>query len=682
MQNLQNELINILQHEDALVVDGQLNKNKIVEMALQVDPQLIKHLIKHDTFKTHFFTDVEGVLVFDKIKFQRFVNNKSFLPDSYTAFKNKIGLTINDGTTDNYISTKNDVVLAWPHKDCVLEGGQTKEDQKRNEIFWNETLAPDEIDRLLDPKVFTNWKKYDQQGEHEVTEISDDDNLIIKGNNLLALASLRKRFKNRVKLIYIDPPYNTGSDSFQYNDSFNHSTWLTFMKNRLELAKEFLSQDGVIFIQIDERELAYLKVVADSVFGFDNFEIQINWQRTTQRSVLGQGATPIINIVEYILCYKKNIGNADSLNKIQKIIPSNDKMYNQYNLLLKSEGKRELHKVIEHNGQDIKIFKHSDFILESIPSKTRTEEYYKSNLEFIVRKDSQQQESSLEQLIMGNIEKNDTLFSVERILKQGKRKGELKKSLYMNDNVIYYLKEYAEVVDNKIFRKVDMNNLWLDYEISSAGIAEEGKVKLKRGKKPEQLIKRIIDIGTNSNKDIVLDFHLGSGTTCAVAHKLGLQYIGVEQLDYGKNDSVERLKNVIGKNETKQGELMPSNSFDQSGISKSVNWQGGGSFIYCELAKYNQTYADQILEADSKEKLIAVWQKMKEKAFLSYQFDKQSFDERIEAFKTLSLDDQKKFLLEVLDKNQLYVNFSEMADETFEISEADKRLNKIFYNIL
>jgi len=249
----------------------------------------------------------------------------------------------------------------------------------------------------------------------------------------------------------------------------------------------------------------------------------------------------------------------------------------------------------------------------------------------------------------------------------------------MNDNDIYYLKEYVEVVDNKIFRKVDMNNLWLDYEISSAGIAEEGKVKLKRGKKPEQLIKRIIDIGTNSNKDIVLDFHLGSGTTCAVAHKLGLQYIGVEQLDYGKNDSVERLKNVIGKNETKQGELMPSNSFDQSGISKSIKWQGGGSFIYCELAKYNQTYANQILEADSKEKLIEVWQEMKEKAFLSYQFDKQSFDERIEAFKTLSLDDQKKFLLEVLDKNQLYVNYSEIADETHGISKEDKRLNDMFY---
>jgi len=162
MQNLQNELIDLLQHEDNLVVDGHLNKNKIIELALKVEPQLIVLLIKSPTFKKHFFQEVENVLVFDKIKFQRFVNNKSFLPDSYTAFKNKIGLTINDDSLDNFISTSNDVVLAWPHKDCVLEGGQTKEDQKRNEIFWNETLAPDSVDRLLDAKALTNFKKFDK----------------------------------------------------------------------------------------------------------------------------------------------------------------------------------------------------------------------------------------------------------------------------------------------------------------------------------------------------------------------------------------------------------------------------------------------------------------------------------------------------------------------------------------
>ena len=135
MQNLQNDLIELLKNEDNLVVDNQLNKNKIIEASLKVEPFLIRLLIQNETFKKHFFTEVENVIIFDKIKFQRFVSNKSFLPDSYTAFKNKIGLAINDDTTDNFITTKNDVVLVWPHKDCILEGGQTKEDQKRISTF-------------------------------------------------------------------------------------------------------------------------------------------------------------------------------------------------------------------------------------------------------------------------------------------------------------------------------------------------------------------------------------------------------------------------------------------------------------------------------------------------------------------------------------------------------------------
>ena len=175
------------------------------------------------------------MLVFDKVAFQSFVSNKQFLPDSYTAFKNKIGLTANH----EYLTESKEVVLAWPYKDCVLEGGQTKEDQKRNEIFWNETLAPDEIDRLFAPKALTNFKKYDKDGEQEVENINLGDNLIIKGNNLLALHSLKKQYAGKVKLIYIDPPYNTGSDGFGYNDSFNHSTWLTFMRNRLGLLRSY-----------------------------------------------------------------------------------------------------------------------------------------------------------------------------------------------------------------------------------------------------------------------------------------------------------------------------------------------------------------------------------------------------------------------------------------------------------
>ena len=244
--NLFDELKDLLLQDNRFMADDDILKNRVTEFALKLDKPLIKLLLSRPRLKDHFFVNVEGVLVFDQQKFIRFVNNKAFLPDSYTSFKNKIGLTIGD----DYLQERREVALAWPYKDCVLQGGQDKEDAKRNEIFWNEILAPDEIDRLFDPKVLTHFKRYDVDGEHAVTEVSDTDNLIIKGNNLLALHSLKKRFAGKVKLIYIDPPYNTDSDSFKYNDRFNHSTWLTFIKNRLEVARELLQMDGVIFIHM------------------------------------------------------------------------------------------------------------------------------------------------------------------------------------------------------------------------------------------------------------------------------------------------------------------------------------------------------------------------------------------------------------------------------------------------
>ncbi len=272
MQNLLKDLTELLSKNDNLVAEGKLLKNKVIELALKMDTGLIKHLLKSKTIKKHFFTEIDGILVFDKIKFQKFVSNKEFLPDSYTAFKNKIGLVNENG---EYLSETKDVVLAWPYKDCILEGGQTKEDQERDEIFWNETLAPAEIDRLLAPKVFMNFKKYDKDGEYSLKGKEEIDfaqeNLIIKGNNLLAINSLEKRFAGKIKLIYIDPPFNTGNDTFNYNDCFNHSSWLTFIKNRLEIAKKLLKPDGVFFIHIDDKEAYYLKVLCDSIFGRNNF---------------------------------------------------------------------------------------------------------------------------------------------------------------------------------------------------------------------------------------------------------------------------------------------------------------------------------------------------------------------------------------------------------------------------
>ncbi|MFQ6066646.1 MAG: site-specific DNA-methyltransferase [bacterium] len=272
MENLLDNLKTLLQKDERLVSEGELLKNKIIELALKLDKDLIKLLLSDKKMKGVFFADVDRALVFDKDKLVRFVSNKQFLLDSYTAFKNKIGLTLGD----DYLSEKKEVVLSWPYKDCVLEGGMTKEDQKRDEIFWNEILAPDEISRLLDPKVFINAKRIDKNGEHKLEGFRTDetgdikDNLIIKGNNLLVLHSLKKRFAGKVKLIYIDPLYNRDVDTF-YNDSFKHSSWLTFMENRLKVAKELLCNGGVIFIQIDDVEQAYLEVLCDEIFDRGEF---------------------------------------------------------------------------------------------------------------------------------------------------------------------------------------------------------------------------------------------------------------------------------------------------------------------------------------------------------------------------------------------------------------------------
>ena len=148
MKYLITELIEILKEDERLVIDNKLAKNKVVELALALDEKLIALLLGNEILKKQFFKEVGTVMVFDKVAFQSFVSNKQFLPDSYTAFKNKIGLTVNN----EYLAESNEVVLSWPYKDCVLEGGQTKEDNKRKEVFWNVTLASDEIDRLFSPK--------------------------------------------------------------------------------------------------------------------------------------------------------------------------------------------------------------------------------------------------------------------------------------------------------------------------------------------------------------------------------------------------------------------------------------------------------------------------------------------------------------------------------------------------
>lgn len=522
--------------------DWELLEWKLQNSARNADEKLIKLLITDEEMKSKFFSEIAWYQVFNWNLFIEYISNKNFLDNSYTKYKNKIWLQINW----KFLKENWDVSLVRPFKDCVLEWGQSKEDEKKKEIFFNEILAQDEIDKLFAPKVLTNFKKYDKDWEHKVEWFTRDeswtikDNLIIKWNNLLALHTLKKEFEWKINLIYIDPPYNTWNDWFNYNDSFNRSSWLTFMKNRLEVAKDLLTTTWSIYVQIDTKESHYLKVLMDEIFWKNNFRSQII--RDTS--------------IPYVAWNKRL---------------SNNRIYSQSTIFYYAKDKTQV------------FFNKLTFDVQQ-PSWDISHKPYKD-----VRTDI----------------KNFSWF------------------LWAKDI------------------KVDFNT-----------------------RKPEHLMERIL-LASSKPWDIVLDYHLWSWTTCAVAHKMGRQYIWVEQMDYIETISVERLKSVI--------------DWEDSWISKSQNRQWWWEFIYCELKKYNQEFIEQIENAEDFEDILIIRDKMKEKAYFKYNFDMQKFENSLDEFKNENLERQKEILTEILNKNQLYVNLLDIDDENLQVSDEDKKLNVLFY---
>lgn len=583
-----------------------LLRNKVYECAMKMDKDLIKLLLSNNRMKEKFFTDIDGTLVFDKTAFGWAINNKAFLQDSYTRFKNTIGLI---DSKEQFISSKNDVVLSFPYKDCVLEGGQTKDDQKRGEIFYNELLAPDDVDRLLAPKVFTNMKRYTKDGEESITEFDDKDNLLIKGNNLLALSSILKRYEGRVKCIYIDPPYNTGSDTFNYNDNFNHSSWLVFMKNRLLLAKRLLREDGSIFVQCDDYEDAYLKVLMDEIFGKENFRNKITWKRR------GGSANPqnrLNNITDYILWYQKS----EQLDFHPIFTLEDEKTQNYIKerfTNISDDGRKYMLAPVERNAKL--------GLRETLKYEYKG---YTPEWGWMMSKE--------------NLQKLDN-------------EGKLHWNSKGRPNRRVFEDEYPGQ---------PVGSLWTDIFVINP-MAKESIDFV--GQKPEALIKRIYEMCT-SEKDIILDFHIGTGTSCSVAHKMKRQYIGVEQMDYISTITLKRMKEVI--------------SGDTSGISEAVNWQGGGGFVYCELKELNHKYIDEIQVADDN-KLDDLYKEITDSEFISYKADINKLKESEQDFKELSTEDKRSFLIQVLDKNLLYVNYCDMEDEDLAVTEEEKAFARSFY---
>lgn len=666
------KLFNILKEYDRLWNEDktELNQILLLDLADNMDKKLIELLLNYPETKEKIFMEVSGSYVFKTKEFKFFIEENK-VNNSYTRFANKIGLS--EG--DKLLKDKNEVVLNFPYKDCILQGGQQDEEGKvtyyeydkdvtktqkkkkgfdeesynkkttgREEIFFNQILAQDEIDRLFDRKALVNWTRVDQDGEHEIDNLFRDENgkikenLLIKGNNLLVLQCLTSQFKNTINMIYIDVPYNTGSDEFKYNDKFNHSTWLTFIKNRLEIAKKLIRKDGLIFVHCDDNEQAYLKVLMDEIFGRNNFISTII--TLTNRS--GRDYGGIARTHDYILVYSKT-----SKYKIYKIENTNKKFP-----YIDDMGKFQLRGLRNRNVR---------FNIDNRP-----------NLFYPFHVNPKSNENDLHEVSV--VEKEDWIKvlpkksqGIQTVWRWGKEKAESENydlcARKRRDDSFRIMQKYR---DNTSMARSVWYEKEIRNEVGTRHIKDLFDGKVFDYPKSEYLIKKIIEIGSKKD-DIVLDFCLGSGTTSAVAHKMGRQYIGVEQMDYFDNVTIGRMKKVI------EGE--------QGGISKEVNWKGGGNFIYCELAKWNKKAIEEIIQCKSLSELKKLYNDLYYKYFLNYNFKIKQFKKEVlkEEFKALSLKEQKRMFLTMLDLNQMYVQKSEMEDERYHISKKDQEMTKMFY---
>ncbi|PDW13623.1 restriction endonuclease [Helicobacter pylori] len=560
---------------DALI--NHFTKERLETLIIEHDEKLLIFMLEHENandYKKHFFKMIANTLVFNEKALLECLEIKE-LEKSFTRFKNKIGLFSQGGL----IKSSELVVLHFPFKDNVLLGSAKDNSTKSKECFYHEILHKKEIDTLLGQKVLCHFEMHGQ-GDLQSALKDRNTNYLIKGNNLIALHSLKKKFAKQVKCIYIDPPYNTGNDSFNYNDNFNHSSWLVFMKNRLEAAREFLSDDGSIYISLDYNEVHYCKVLMDEIFGVENFQREIIWRI----GWLSGYKTSINNFIrnhDTILFYSKN---ADKLFFNKKYIENKD-----FKELIKIE---KIQSNLDNLGIDREKQKK---IIKIINHETRPERY------------------PLEDIWNGN--EYDDLNSIAIVSYSG------------------------ETVSKML-----------------------GTEEIK-GQKSEKLIQRILEVSTNEN-DLVLDFFAGSGTTCAVAHKMKRRYIGIEQMDYIETITKERLKKVI------EGE--------QGGISKKCGFKGGGSFVYAELKEVNSGIKKQILNANSASECLKIFNDLNER-FLK-RTDNKIDEIHSEEFQKLDLNEQKRICCDLLDSNEDYLNLGDIDEDAWGIDESTKKYNEIFYS--
>lgn len=398
------------------------------------------------------------------------------------------------------------------------------------------------------------------------------ENILIHGDNLLALKALEPMYARQIKCIYIDPPFNTGQAFEHYDDNLEHSIWLNLMYERFKLLYRLLEANGMFWIHLDDVEVHYCKVVLDEIFSRHNFVSHITYERSAVAG-LGQGGY-LVNTTEHILLYKKGV-LPDKVNLSYEELGFN--IIKRYNRYVADFGERKLVRefTAKSNGEIVRVYEHTGVVIETISLrdvKNREAEIrsdFAAHIDTLFRGNRVQKENEFQNDIIDSLEKGK-FYSVDYIPSRGKNKDEETTLYYSNCELLSWLKDTTTLENGMLTKSQKMTTLWKHGEIPKADIANEGGVYFPRSKKPEQLLRRIIEMSTEPG-DFILDSFLGSGTTAAVAHKMGRRWIGVEMGDHAYTHCKARMDNVIA-------------SSDSLGITKSESWKGGGGYRFYELA--------------------------------------------------------------------------------------------------
>ncbi|WP_251126463.1 MULTISPECIES: DNA methyltransferase [unclassified Exiguobacterium] len=615
-------------------INEELNKASLSQDLRNYNEELLTELFKIPFIRKYYIKKInkDNFMLIDQLEEALLYSN--YWDTSYTRYENRIGL----GDESTYISDSEKIVLNFPFKDCILTASMTKEDKEEgyDNAFLNEVIEKGEIDQLLDTKILKNIVTYDEKGKKNnvISFDKNKDNLVLKGNNLLALHTIKSKYNNSLDVIYIDPPYNVPSsnNSFTYNNNFNHSTWLTFMKNRLEVSKEMLKREnGVLIIAIDENEVSYLGVLLDEIY--TDYEKHLITVVHNPRGVQGTNFSYTNEFMYFVFPKGKKIIENRKLSD-SEITLSN--LRNWGGESLRGDGKNTFFPILI---KDDKIIGFGEVCAEDFHPK-QTE--YLNGVYYVYPIDPQGVERKWRYA-------RQTIESIQEMLHVKKRSDGNFEVMIGKDFGQYKTVWQSNLYDSSVHGKQLLKKL-----VPNANFSFPKSVYA--------VYDALYAVVKNRKEALILDFFGGSGTTAHAVQMLNYddggnrKFVSIEQMDYISTVQVPRL---LAEDDKKRND----------------------GFVYAELFPKNMGYFKEIIKSKNSEELKAVYERMLDNSPYNIEAD---IDYRADLSKidwTRNFNDNKRLLLKILDKNGLYFNYCDIEDEFVKefLTEDEFKFNKIFY---